>query len=483
MSSVIERTIKGGAGFFTANLVSKGFGFLFIVVASRFLGPMEFGILSLGLSVTGVARNFAAFGLPNTIQRFLSGHGEKQSAQIYSAILLMGGVAATLSAAGLYLVAPWLSASFFDEPTLTSTLRILSVGVIVGVGATLLRAVLQAQEHIKQIVILDTIRSVAKVILALLIFVWVQTASGAAWAVVASFGLALIVAWRYVRRIDIRPSFEGVKAELRTVLGYSAPLVVVGFSYFLAQQADRLMLGWLSDVKEVGLYTVTSTLAMVMSTLNSAFAAIFHPIASQGYRNKAMEKVGKSYLFISKWGAVANGVALFAFAVFGPELLKVFGPSYATDATYWVLLLLAGFYFFNVWVGPTGAFITMADGHRAEFVNTLAFVAINISLNYLLILNYGIIGAAAATFVSGAIWNIVQLIQIYVWYKISVVSRQNITILGLVIFGVFISITLDSISHKVILSSLLTVGMMSYAIWDSSDEEKKLLLKIKSRFV
>ncbi len=291
MPSVIERTIKGGAGFFTANLVSKGFGFVFIVVASRSLGPAEFGVLALGLSLTGIARNFAAFGLPNTIQRFLSGSGEKRSAQIYGAILLIGSIAAFISAVGLYIFAPWLSADFFEESTLLTPLRVLSIGVIVGVGATLLRAVLQAQEQIKRIVILDTVQSVAKVVLALLVFVWVQTATGAAWAVVGALGLAAFVAGQFVRHIDIQPSFEGVKTEFRTVLTYSAPLVIVGFSYFLAQQADRLMLGWLSDAEGVGLYTVTSTLAMVMGTLHGALVSIFMPLASQAYRNNRKKDI------------------------------------------------------------------------------------------------------------------------------------------------------------------------------------------------
>jgi O-antigen/teichoic acid export membrane protein len=64
---------EGGAGFFTANVINRGFGFAFVVVASRLLGSTEFGILALGLSVMGVVRKVAAFGLPQTIQRFMSG--------------------------------------------------------------------------------------------------------------------------------------------------------------------------------------------------------------------------------------------------------------------------------------------------------------------------------------------------------------------------------------------------------------------------
>ena len=162
---------------------------------------------------------------------------------------------------GLYIAAPWLSVSVFDEPTLDGPLRILSISVITGVGVTLLRAVIQAQEEIQKIVVLDTVRSVGKVLVAVLIFLGVQTAAGAAWAVLAASAMGATVAGNYVQYLDIRLSFQIKEIEFWRVLGYSAPLVIVGFSYFLAQKADRLMLGWLGDAEEVEVYTAASTLA------------------------------------------------------------------------------------------------------------------------------------------------------------------------------------------------------------------------------
>jgi O-antigen/teichoic acid export membrane protein len=481
MSSVIERTIKGGAGFFTANLVSKGFGFLFIVVASRFLGPAEFGVLSLGLSVTGVARKLAGFGLPNTIQRFLSGSGEKKSTEIYGAILLIGGVAATLSSVGLYIIAPWLSANFFNEPTLITPLRVLSAGVIVGVGSILLRAVLQAQEEVKRIVILDTIRSVAKVLLALTIFIWVQTATGAAWAVVGSFGLAVIIAWYYLRGIDLQPSFKKVKPELRKVVGYSAPLVVVGFSYFLAQQADRLMLGWLSDAEGVGLYTVTSTLAMVMSTLHGALVSIFMPIASQAYRNDRKEEMRKAYLFVSKWVGAVNGVAFLALAGGGVWILEIFGPEYANTTTYHVLLVLSALYFVGTWVGPTGALLQMTDGHRVELFNTSIFVVANIGLNYILIQYYGILGAAVATFGSGVLRNALQVGEIAYWHRFSPFVQKNVAILGFTITGVLGLLVVDHELLRVVFALVLIAFLSSYTFWVATDQERSVISGFVSR--
>lgn len=78
MADSKKRVLKGGAGFFASNVITKGLGFLFIVICARVLGTEEFGVLSLGFSIIGLMGSVGAFGLPNTIQRFLSGKGEKE---------------------------------------------------------------------------------------------------------------------------------------------------------------------------------------------------------------------------------------------------------------------------------------------------------------------------------------------------------------------------------------------------------------------
>ena len=478
MASVIKRTIKGGAGFLTANLIAKGFGFLFIVVTSRFLGPAEFGVLALGLSVTAVVRKLASYGLPNTIQRFLSGDEEKCSTQIYGAILLIGGVIAALSAAGLYVVAPWLSTQFFDEPALVTPLRVLSLGIFVGTGWTLLRAVLQAQEQVKKIVVADSVRSVGKVILALLAFLWIRTAAAAAWAFVAAFGLGAIVASQYVRRLEIQPSIEIDRDEVLRVVRYSTPLVVVGFSYLLAQQADRFMLGWLADAEQVGLYTVTSKLAMVMSTLHGALASIFKPIASEAYRSNFRGEMRDAYLFVSKWVGAVNGVALLGFAGGGLWILGIFGTGYANIITYHVLLILSALYFVGTWVGPTGALLQVTDGHRIALANTIAFVGLNVLLNYILIQYYGVRGAAFATFMSGVFRNTLQVCEIAYWYGFSPFVRKNITILTMTVLGVGGILFTGPGGMGIGVAFVFTSLLVGYVLWTATEKEKNTIIDL-----
>jgi O-antigen/teichoic acid export membrane protein len=474
MASVIKRTLKGGAGFFTANLVKRGFGFLFVVVASRVLGPAKFGVLALGLSVMGLSRRIAAFGLPATIQRFLSGEAGDRGPQRYGAAIIIGGVAALFAGGSLSIAAPWL-ASFFQEPSLTTPIRVLSIGLVVGAGFGLFRAVLQAQEQIRRIVVVDTLQSAAKVGLLLPLFLWASSATSAAWAVVGAFGLAFGLAATYAGRLEILPTLNVTWNDLQKVLSYSAPLVFVGFGYFLAQQTDRLMLGWLADASSVGVYTVTSKLALVMSTLHGALVSIFKPIASEAYRHGATEQMRASYLFVSKWVGAINGMALLAFAGGGTWLLRVFGADYATDTTYYVLVVLSALYFIGTWVGPTGALLQMSDGHRVELLNTVVFIMANIVLNYVLITMYGVIGAAFATFLSGVLRNGLQVCELAFWHGITPFAPTNLVVLSVTgaTTGVLLLVMSDVVRMSLAVGGMVVLG--AYVLWTATDEERDAL--------
>lgn len=397
-------------------------------------------------------------------------------------MLLTAGITACIAGGGLAIAAPWLSA-FFDEPTLTTPLRVLSVGPVAGTGFMLLRAVLQAQEQIRQIVVVDTVRSVAKVALvAVLLFLAARSATAAAWAVAGAFGLAGGIAVFYVSWLEIWPTLRIRRDDLRKIVSYSAPLVAVGFSYFMASQADRLMLGWLSEASSVGVYTVTAKLAIVITTVNGALVAIFKPIASEAYRTGSKDQLCKSYLFIEKWVGAVAGIALLVFAGGGDILLKLFGAEYATGVTHDVLIILSIPYFLEGCAGPTGAMLQMSDGHRIEFVNTFAFVTPNIFLNYVLIQSYGVRGAAA-TLLSGAFLVVVQLTEISLIYSIMPLARENPSLFGITAAAMFCVWTIPEEKGQVAATILEVIMILIYSIYTANSEEKTHLREYYMRLV
>jgi len=481
LSDKIERIVKGGALFLVSNTVTKGLGFIFIVLSSRYLGPVEFGIFTLGLSVSGVAANLGAFGLPATIQRFLSGKVKgKRSQNIYGGILILYVFLSTILALSLFIFSSYISIKIFSEPRLTLVLRVFAVGLIVNIGFNIFKSILQSQEKVKQILIGTSVQGVSKVTFLLVAFIWLQDAFAAALVSQLAWLVALIYLVNKVSNTSLRPSLPTI-SDIKTVSQYTVPLVFVGFSYFLAQQTDRIMLGWLSTSSDVGIYTVSSALAFVMIILHSSLVSIFMPLASDAYRNNDMDELNKAYRFISKWVGNVNGILSLLFTGAGMILLNIFGTEYATEATYQILVILSFLYFVGTLVGPTGALLQMTDGHKIEMYNTAIYLVLNIVFNYIFILNYGLIGAAWGTLISGLVWNILQVLEIRYYYKLKVVNKGNLKLLIVVTAGMVLCLVYDA--YSLYLSALFIGFVILLVFKNVSEEEKQIIMKRIRKYV
>jgi O-antigen/teichoic acid export membrane protein len=98
--------------------------------------------------------------------------------------------------------------------------------------------------------------------------------------------------------------------------------------------------------------------------------------------------------------------------------LNLFGKDYLLGA---VPLVILGFgQLFNVFVGPVGNALNMANSERVVFRVSALTLVLNLGLNALLIPYFGLIGAAVATVSSLVLWNIILAIQLKIKHGVNV---------------------------------------------------------------
>lgn len=484
MTSVLRRTIRGGLGFLTANVIKRACGFLFVMIAGRMLGAAGFGVLSLGLSVSGLVRRLSEFGIPDTLVRTLAGEGEEEAERIAGASMALGGSLALAGAGGLAVAAPWLAETVFSEPDLAAPLRILAAAILLWVPISLVRALLQARERVERIIGLDVAQQVTRVLAVTVVLLLVGGVEPAAAAVVGSLLVPLAVGIAHLASIDVSPSFSRVGEKIGDVVELAAPLLVVGFSYTLARYADRIMLGALGDMGQVGIYTVIATLAMATLLLHGSLVSGFKPIAADAHRQGDLRDARPPYLLVSKWAGAGSGVLMVVFAGFGPEILGLFGPEYSTGAAHGALLILTGLFFVATWIGPTGAVLQMSTGERIEVANTVVFVAVNVALNFLLIPRYGVVGAATATLGSGLLRNLLQVVELTVLYDFVPVDPRHLQLFaGIALASGLMYTVRDRLALAVLLAAATGLGVVAYLWFSMSETERGYLDQLRGRLL
>lgn len=481
---VHKRIASKGAVFFASNVITKAFGFLFMVITGRLLGPSNFGLLSLGMAVLSLVQKIGAFGLPNTIQRFLSGRATPEKDSRYGAILIIGGGLALTGGLVMFIMAPYVANEVFKKTSLVSPLKVLAAAATVGVLYTVGRAVLQAREEALKLLAVSSANSIGRVLFAVIILPIVATATMGTWAIFGAFLASGGVLLFSLRRLRLRPRFQGALQFLKTAASYSAPLLIVGLGYFIAQRADRLMLGWLGKASEVGLYTAASTLALAMTLVLQSLGQIFKPLASGAYEEGNNQELKLAYRLVMRWASAAGGIVFFAFLGFGQEFLGIFGASYSGNETYWALVTISTMYLVGCVVGPTGAFLQMTDAHRVEAGNTIVFVIANVAFNYFAIPIWGVWGAAAATALSGVLRSGLQIVQIVRLTRFQPIRWPSfaLLIIGIVCIGVAISAGPGSV-WIALLSLSCMISVVAGALVTASQKELQMLASFRHQFL
>jgi O-antigen/teichoic acid export membrane protein len=129
------------------------------------------------------------------------------------------------------------------------------------------------------------------------------------------------------------------------------------------------------------------------------------------YNDGDIKQLGNLYAALSKWLFSLTFTGYIFLFIFGENILGLFGAEFQNA---WQMLVLLGLgQTVAAVTGPVGSLLMMTDGERMEMANVWIAVAVNVVINYVLILRYGAVGVAAGTAIAIGLLNILRSIQVY----------------------------------------------------------------------
>ena len=92
-------------------------------------------------------------------------------------------------------------------------------------------------------------------------------------------------------------------------------------------------------------------------------------------------------------------------------IINIFGETYVRGFDALCLIMIGQL--INATMGSVGLFLSMCGFEKDTLKAIVLSTVINVYLNLILIPQYGIVGAALASLVSVAVWNIMLVFQVY----------------------------------------------------------------------
>ncbi|GAB7021074.1 hypothetical protein JCM18750_39360 [Halostagnicola bangensis] len=160
------------------------------------------------------------------------------------------------------------------------------------------------------------------------------------------------------------------------------------------------------------MYNAAILLAAIIPLPLTALSQLYPPVASRLYSKGNTEELEMVYKTVSRWSLTASLPLAIGAIIYAEELLWMFGEEFVAGAAILGILALAKLA--DGVTGPTGYTLMMTDHQYLLLFNQWSFALLNVGLNYLFIMEYGVIGAAYASAITIGSLNFVRAGE--VWY-------------------------------------------------------------------
>lgn len=333
-----------------AEVSRAGLAAALMLVATRVLGPGQFGLFALAMSFGGLALLPSDFGISNSASRFVA---ERRGDAAAMAGVLSDALRAKFLLAGLVsvvvLVASPLIADVYNEPGLGPPLRWLALALFAQSVFGLFVGVFVAMGRVSLQIVLYTGESLAETTFVITI---VALGGGAAGAMAGRAGgfavgalIGTVVALRLLGR-RIRPHVRHDHGFSRRLVGYAGALFLVDSAWALFGAVDVLLIGAYLASADVGRFEAAARLIVFATMAGSAAASAIGPrLAANEREAPATEALALGLRALTVLSALGAGVLV---AWSAPIVELLLGAEYAETAdvlrlsAVWVALAIAG---------------------------------------------------------------------------------------------------------------------------------------------
>lgn len=393
------RSVVRGAGVQALGLgTTRVLGFVTTFLLTTSLGASLYGIYSFAKTLMSIAGTITNLGTDQSIVRFIPDYDDRtaQNRVIGLAMLtsLVGSIAVGTT---LYFSAPLITRLTLDQPLLVDALRIFGLSLPFTTLCGCIAAAFRGIEMPGYYIISENVgRQVFRLITIGTVVAIGATLVGVVVAAVAAWALAFVLAvWLLATRTDFRPGFSGSKPSLRTFYNFSVPLTVSDAGRLLQTKVDVLMVGIFLSGSAVGIYNLSSVLTQVLTLPVTGFNTIYPSIASRMYSNGEYEDLDALFTRVARWSFTLSLLPAVGLFVYSNEVLSIFGEGFSRGGV--VLSLFVVGQFANAATGPTGPTLMMTDHQYFMMLDRWGVGILNAVLNYLFITRFGLVGAASAT--------------------------------------------------------------------------------------
>jgi len=400
-------TFRQSGVTFTATLINGILGMAFYVFLARVLGPSDFGLFVLSVTVLALVADIGNFGINTGIVNFVSKYFTNYRSRSFGYLKLGLYSKIVISLVFLilgYLLSPSIADGIFSKPELVSPLRLAFLGVGTTWMFSFTTSYYQAVQKFTSWgvvqIFTNSIRLGGVIVLYFLSDLSLNTSL--IFYIVAPF-IGFLTGL-------INISFSFTKEKLNKSLwtdffSYNKWVAVSGGVSAFTSRADTFILGRLAMPYSIGLYSAANQLVQVIPQLVGAIGTVVAPKFSSFDNDKKM------FGYFKKLQLMVMGIA--GVMVLSIPIVKIvikvfFGPEYDRSFGIFVILFVSMLVFL-ISIPVHNAIIYYYQYPKLFSILSIVNFCIVVPLAYYLTLKYGVLGTPYAMLIGNTINLIVPV--------------------------------------------------------------------------
>ncbi|MEC3963973.1 oligosaccharide flippase family protein [Flagellimonas halotolerans] len=404
--------------FFTFfNLLNAAIPFLLLPVLTVYLSKADYGIIDIFNSLNMLFTPLVALSVVNSISRFYFEESIRLPVfvkTIFRATVKYGIIFVLLS----ILISGVLLFVIKTELAFPPVLLVISA---LFVFFSQISEVLLTLWRVSFKTVYYGIFRVSKTFIDVALSIYLVVSLGYGWIgrigpqifVMIIFGFVAIY---YLKKIGyIGKKLEYDHTYLRRALSYSLPLIFHSIGGYVIAVSDRFFVLFIEGAESTGIYAVAYQIGMVIGLFQNSFNQAWVPFFFESL-NKGSYKTKRKIVFITYLYGFGMILMILIISALTPLFYDYFiGREFRSGASivFWVLLGYA----FNGMYKMIVNYLFYLKKTKVVAKLTIGVALVNMILNYYLILENGILGAAQATAISFLLLFIIILIKVLKVYK------------------------------------------------------------------
>ena len=393
---------------FIFRIFGLGTAFLVTFLITRLFGVSTFGNYSLVFTIAQATSIIFTLGIPNTQIKII---GNNNYDYIKAKKLLLVGIKLALFFSIFPMLVFYFGSDFIAEKIfkneelkvyLTTVTFLLPFFVL---HEILIYFFIATKNFKKYNLFMFVVPNV--LFIALLCIFYFFEKSGEYSFIAFALSIFLTVFIEAIIIFELKPNKEASTYTPRQLIKIASPLMFSGFLVYMINWTDIIMLGLMVDEKQVGIYNIAYKIGTIGFLVIVTISTIITPKIASLYGENKMGELKKLVHNSTRLIAALSFPIVVVLIIMNQFILSFFGQEALAGGMTMIIVSLG--VLFNAVTGNVDQVLNMTNkqGILRNIIAVCFFV--NVILNFILIPQYGIEGAAYSSLITNILINILSL--------------------------------------------------------------------------